>query len=261
MVNGVHLEYELMGDGLELVWLHGLGGNLELERWSAVALARNYRVLWYSSRGHGRSSAPAHRAGWSYGALADDLDAMIDLVGFDRPLLVGGSHGANTIMRHSVEHPGRARGLFLIAPGGNGLARPSRRRYLPIWLGLQRARFHGKDGLISFVTGLDPDNPNADQQVLAAARTHNPKVLAQALRWITDQGAVDERALSTLHLPTIVAGWENDPIIHPIALARHIAEVIPGARFEEIVSLADATPQEVAEILSAWVLRWTKSLS
>ena len=39
-VNGVHLEYEVMGEGPDVVWLHGMGGNLELERRSASAADR-----------------------------------------------------------------------------------------------------------------------------------------------------------------------------------------------------------------------------
>ncbi|WP_346927655.1 alpha/beta fold hydrolase [uncultured Arthrobacter sp.] len=259
-VNGAELEYEVMGDGPELVWLHGMGGNLELERRSAAALARHHRVLWYSSRGHGRSSAPTERAGWSYAALAGDLDAMLDVVGFDRPLLVGGSHGANTILRHAVEHPGRARALILIAPGGNALARPARRQFAPIWLMLNIARLHGQDGLIRFVTGLNPESPEVDRDVLAAARTHDPRELARALRRIPDQSAVDEPALASIQVPAVVAAWGGDPIIHPLVLARRIADLIPGARFEQIAPLAGEPPQQVADRLAAFVLRWAGSL-
>lgn len=260
-VNGHVLEYELIGDGPQLVWLHGLGGNLELERKSATALGERFRVLWYSSRGHGRSSAPVSRDGWSYGELARDLDAMIDHVGFDRPILVGGSHGANTILRHSAEHPGRARELLLIAPGGNALARPSRRRFAPIWLLLQVARSKGADGLTRFVTGLRPDDPSISQEVLAAARTHDHRRLARALRWIPDQRAVEESALARISVPTVVAAWDNDPVIHPIALARHIAAQIPGAQFEQIPQLASSTPEEVAAVLAGFVNRWAGTLS
>lgn len=260
-VNGMSLEYELMGSGPELVWLHGLGGNLELERKSATALAERFRVLWYSSRGHGRSAAPSSRAGWSYGELARDLDAMIDLAGFDRPILVGGSHGANTIMRHAVEHPGRASELLLIAPGGNALARPSRRRFAPIWLMLQLARTKGPDGLTQFVTGLRPDDPKMTQEVLEAARTHDHKRLARALRRIPDQNAVDEAALAQITVPTVIAAWDNDPVIHPIALARHLADLIPNAQFEEISQLASSTPEEVAAVLAGFVNRWAGTMS
>jgi len=259
-VNGTKLEYELMGEGAELVLLHGLGGNLELERRNATALAQTHRVLWYSSRGHGRSAPAIRRTGWSYAAMAGDLDAMIDVAGFARPILVGGSHGANTILRHAVEHPGRAAALFLIAPGGNCLDRPSRARLAPIWLMLQLARLRGSDGLIRFITGLHPDNPNLDPQVLAAARTHDSKALFRALRYVPDQRAVEEKMLASLNVPTVVAAWDNDPVIHPIALARHLAEVIPGAQFEEIEQLVSSTPEQIATVLAGCVGRWANSL-
>jgi pimeloyl-ACP methyl ester carboxylesterase len=260
MDDGVVLEYEVLGDGPELVWLHGLGSNLELERRSAGALAEHFRVLWYSSRGHGRSTAPADRRGWSYARLARDLDAMLDVAGFDRPILVGGSHGANTILRHAVEHPGRASALFLVAPGGNALRRPPRATFGRLWLLLQLARLHGGDGLTRFVTGLAADDPGIDPDVLAAARTHDPRVLYRALRRIPDQGAVDPATLAAVSTPTLVAAWNHDPVIHPIAVGREIAAAIPGARFEELDNLATADPAQIAAVLTSSVLRWRGAL-
>ena len=125
-VRGVELDYEVLGDGPELVWLHGLSGSLEESRPLCEALARDFRVLWYSSRGHGASTCLPSRAGYDYDEFADDLQALLDHVGFTRPVVGGGSHGANTALRYAVRHPGRARALLLVAHGANALRRPKR---------------------------------------------------------------------------------------------------------------------------------------
>ncbi|TAL16732.1 MAG: alpha/beta fold hydrolase, partial [Frankiales bacterium] len=94
----VELEAEVVGTGPELVWLHGLSGSLEDGRPVVERLQERFTVLHYSTRGHGRSTPLLDRRRYGYGRIAADLAAVLDEVGFTRPLLVGGSHGANTIL-------------------------------------------------------------------------------------------------------------------------------------------------------------------
>lgn len=71
-------------------------------------------------------------------------------VDFRHPLLVGGSHGANTILRHEAQQPGRARGLLPIAPGGNALRRPPVRTFALLRLALWRG---GRKGMAALIPG------------------------------------------------------------------------------------------------------------
>lgn len=260
-VNGVRLEYEVMGAGPQLVYLHGLSGNLEIDRRLCERLAEHFTVMWYSSRGHGRSSAPVDPDGWNYGRFAADLDAMIDVVGFDRPYVVGGSHGANTLLRHAVEFPGRACAGAVIAPGGNAIRRPARWRWWALRAVNEWMMRKGMDGAIRLITGMDPASGDADPITMAAARTHDFDRLKQALRNVPDQAAVDPAALSRVSLPVVVSAWDNDPIIHPIAVAREIAARMPAARFEQIARLADQPAEQIAERATRDVTRWFTELT
>lgn len=260
-VNGVELEYEIVGEGPELVWLHGLGGNLAESRPLAERLGRHHRVLWYSTRGHGRSTAPADtRRGYGYDTIAGDLAAMLDQAGFTAPLLAGGSHGANTILRHEALYPGRARGLLLIAPGGNALAPVSQRHLLPMRLALWWAIRRGFDTFGRFATGVDPRDPAADQVALDAARTHDLGRIGVAMRRIPDQRAVDPAALARFDVPAQVLAWDHDPVVHPIAMARRIAELIPGAGFAEIERAEGMSTEEVADFAATEIGRWAASV-
>lgn len=230
----VELDYEVTGDGPELVWLHGLSGSLDESRWLTDVLATRFRVLSYSTRGHGRSSPVMERQRYSYDLIADDLDRMLDLVGFDHPIVSGGSHGANTALRHAVRHPGRVSGLVLVAPGANALRRPDRLRWALIRGQLALARRHGADGIIKAITGQDPADPSADQVAIAAARTHDLPSLEAAMKHIADQRVVAPGALATLDVPTLVAAWRKDPVLHPWSVAAQLAELIPGAELHEL---------------------------
>ncbi|MBK5307026.1 MAG: alpha/beta hydrolase [Frankiaceae bacterium] len=252
----VELEVEVVGDGPELVWLHGLSGSLEDGRLVVDRLRSRFRVLHYSTRGHGRSTPLLDRGRYGYARIAQDLSTVLDAVGFQRPLLVGGSHGANTILRHEADHPGRARGLLLIAPGGNALRRPKRLQFSLLRLAMWRGSRRGLDGLIELCTGFHPDDPRADPHLVTAMRTHDLSSLKVAMRHIADQQAVDPAALPGFAVPTHVLAWDGDPVIHPIATARRVAELIPGATFEQIAQVAGLSAAQVADLATSNIHRW-----
>ena len=252
----VELEYELLGDGPDVVWLHGLSGSLEESRPLCEALSRQYRVLWYSTRGHGRSTAPVGRARYSYDVIADDLQRLLDHVGFESPVVAGGSHGANTALRHALRHPGRARALLLVAPGANALRRPDRFRWALVRGQMTVAARRGDAHVVKAITGHDPRDPTLGtdaRQAVEAALTHRMPSLLEAMRWIPDQQVVAPAAVSTLSLPATVAAWDKDPILHPIAVARRVAALLADADFVQLPKPGEMTPAEAHTKLTALV--------
>ena len=77
------------GDGTPLVLLHGLARNLE--DWGAVVpfLTTRHRVVSVDFRGHGRSGAGP----WSWEAAVDDVNAVAQRLGLERPAVAGHSLG------------------------------------------------------------------------------------------------------------------------------------------------------------------------
>lgn len=98
--NGIDIAYVEAGDGPPLVLLHG-GFVSTGPVWAdspiaygrhMAALARHFRVIAPDTRGSGATVHPGGAV--SYSLLADDLMALIDALGLDRPLVTGFSDGA-----------------------------------------------------------------------------------------------------------------------------------------------------------------------
>jgi pimeloyl-ACP methyl ester carboxylesterase len=75
-------------------------------------LQRDYRVLTYDLRGHGRSDTPP--VGYTTGDMAADLLAILDALGINRPTLVGHSWGADIVLHFALLHPERVAGLVVV---------------------------------------------------------------------------------------------------------------------------------------------------
>jgi non-heme chloroperoxidase len=82
-------------DGAPILFIHGLSQNhLCWARQYQSALAEEFRLVAYDLRGHGMSEAPLEPEHYADGALwADDVAAIIQQLGLDRPVLVGWSYG------------------------------------------------------------------------------------------------------------------------------------------------------------------------
>lgn len=114
---GVELAtFEWEGSGRPFVLLHGLASNARL--WDAVAATladAGHRVIAVDQRGHGRSSKPDD--GYDLATVTDDLRALIDALGLERPVIVGQSWGANVVVEFAARFPGVASAIGCVDGG------------------------------------------------------------------------------------------------------------------------------------------------
>lgn len=82
------------GDGRAVVFLHGAGADHVMFDAQAAALERaGHRVIVWDLRAHGRSRP--NSVALTADLLVEDLEALVDALGVDRPVLVGHSLGGN----------------------------------------------------------------------------------------------------------------------------------------------------------------------
>jgi pimeloyl-ACP methyl ester carboxylesterase len=102
-----------------VVFLHA--GVADRRMWEAQleAFAPRHRVVAYDRRGFGETRGQPETF-----SHIDDLLALLDRLDIDRAALVGCSQGGRIAIDFALTHPGRAAGLFLIAPAVTGAPSP-----------------------------------------------------------------------------------------------------------------------------------------
>jgi len=107
-VNGVHMYYEVYGEGTPLVLLHGGIMTIDLNFAPLIpALAARHMVVAVELQGHGRT-ADAERP-ISLAALASDVVGLLDHLGIDRAHVLGHSLGGGVALEMAISHPDRVR--------------------------------------------------------------------------------------------------------------------------------------------------------
>lgn len=111
-IHGAQLAWQQLGEGPDIVLVHGLAANRAFWFGTATALSRRFRVTLFDLRGHGYSSTP--RSGYSASAMGDDLLALMDLIGIDHAILVGHSYGGAATLEAATKAPARCSRLALL---------------------------------------------------------------------------------------------------------------------------------------------------
>lgn len=219
-------------DAPALVLLDSLGSSLEMWDPQVAPLARQFRVVRFDLRGHGRSPAPA--GPYEIADLAGDLLALLDGIQVERAHLCGLSIGGMVALWAAEHAPERVDRLIMVC---------SSARLEPSEAWTARAatvRTEGMEVVADAVVGrwFTPAhaarNPDLVTRMRAMVAGQPPEGYASCCEAIA---TMDLRAeLPAVRAPTLLIAAADDPAIPPEHSER-IAAAVHGAR---IVVVPDA---------------------
>jgi class 3 adenylate cyclase/pimeloyl-ACP methyl ester carboxylesterase len=264
--DGTNLAYRVSGVGpLELVF-HTTGA-IPIDLWSEdpgfIRVRRRLdtfsRTVWWDRRGIGASEGDP-RDSLPGAVFDDDLLAVLDTVGFDRPAMVGVGESGGAAVFFSATHPDRVSALVLV----NSCAHYLREDDYP-W-GFPREDLDRIMAAIKETWGTA-----AGLEVLAPSRVADERFRAWYARSSRVGGGRDEVAdlvwagyesdvrtlLRSISVPTLVLHREGDRYID-VGAGRYLAEHIPGSRLVVLpgadhmffVGDTDALVDEIEEFLT-----------
>jgi pimeloyl-ACP methyl ester carboxylesterase len=111
-VNGVNVYYESLGSGSPMILLHGGLASGEMFGPIVPALSERHRVIVPDLQGHGRTADIDRPI--DHRLMADDIAALIDYLGLDKPDLVGYSLGGGVAFCTAAKYPDKV-GKLVIA--------------------------------------------------------------------------------------------------------------------------------------------------
>lgn len=260
---GVDIVYDLQGNraGDPIIFIQGIGVAGTGWEPQVEALSKDYQTVTFDNRGLGKSvpcTGPI-----SIEAMADDVAALMDHLGWESAHVVGHSMGGVIAQDLAVRHRPRVRSLTLMctfARGKDG-ARPTP---WVIWMSL-RTRFGPRSWRRrAFLEMLFP-RPHLRMANLQKASEEigrlvgrdladSPPILMKQLRAMKRHN-IFPRLPELARLPTLIMSASHDPIAKP-EYGRQIAEGIPGAVYEEWKDAAHALPIQMPVEVNARVGRF-----
>ncbi|MFB6074611.1 MAG: alpha/beta fold hydrolase [Haloarculaceae archaeon] len=265
--NDVDTYYERSGEGPPVVFVHG--AIVDHGQWDPQVerLAGEYTVVTYDLRGHGRTG-PSDRSAYSIELFAEDLAALVDALGLERPVVVGHSMGGCVALAYAVAHPDGLSGLVLADSFGprpldwrERLQRSSLRATIPL------VRLFGYERVerwqVWLQERLQGEGVSGDYERVEALRATGPLMtseeFAKVIRALVAfaRSGLDPAAVA---VPTLVLHGENDAGFVR-RQAAHLGATIPDATVQSVPDAGHAAnldnPDAFTTDLGAFLARVT----
>jgi pimeloyl-ACP methyl ester carboxylesterase len=247
--DGCRLAFVDDGQGLPVLWQHGLGADSDQPA-EVFPPMSGIRRLTLECRGHGRSDL-GDESLISIAQFTEDAVALLNHLGIDRAIIGGISLGAAIALRFAVMHSGRALGLILARPAWAAEDSPaSLNLYQEVADVLAtygpregRARFEASRRLAE-VEAVSPDNAASLLGFFDRPNPHSTMTLLSRIP--ADGPGISPDYLRMLRLPTLVIANDQD-YVHPLATAERLTALIPGAVKRKITSKTVDRTRYVAE--------------
>jgi 3-oxoadipate enol-lactonase len=246
-VPGGRLSYETGGSGSRtVIFVHD--GFTDSAVWDPIwpILGREYNVVRYDRRGHGRS--PAATAPYS---PSEDLAALMRRLNLNRAAFIAGSDGAGLAAEFALAHPAQVEQLLLVSPLIGGAPRPT------AW----------QDRLAS-ATPADPAALAADRYIVNGPnRSARARLRAIFTAAPQDLGHADPLArlsppllprLAAIAAPTMILVGQRD-MPDAVAMGEAVQHAIPRARRDPVQGAGHLIYLDEPEIFAAAALAFIRS--
>jgi len=254
-VHDVRIRYEWSGPETApvLVFSNSLGTDLAMWDSQTAALSRDFRILRYDTRGHGRSSVMPGPHTMNH--LADDVVGLLDELELEHVHFCGLSIGGLTGMSLALRAPQRLRRVVLCNTAAKiGSAE--------IWNARIDAVHNG--GMAAVVPGI------LERWYTAEFRSASPEAVESTRRMLLNtpvegyagccaalRDADLRNEIAGIRLPVLIIAGAHDPATTP-ADGRFLAERIAGTRYVELraahlsnIEASDAFTMELSAFLKA----------
>jgi pimeloyl-ACP methyl ester carboxylesterase len=216
----VEIDYLDEGEGEPVVLVHGFASTKEINwvfpGWVTTLRRAGRRAIALDNRGHGKSSKLYQPADYTIAAMAADVRALMDHLGFARADLIGYSMGARICSFLALREPARVRAAVLAGVGLSLVGGRDLRETIAAALEAP-----------SLDTVTDPTGRAF--RAFAEQTRSDLRALAACIRGSSERLARADAA--AIRVPILIAAGTADDVAGP---ARPLAELIPGAKLLDI---------------------------
>lgn len=255
-INGLRLHYDLLGHGETVAFLNGVMMTTQSWVLQTSLFRQHYRCLLHDFRGQLLSDKPDEP--WTLEDHADDLLALLDLLGIERCHLVGTSYGGEVGLIFACNQPDRVKSLSVISSVSE--VGPELDRAVAIWAETALAtpdQLYRISVPANFSPGFIDANPQLIEQGEERLSACPPEFFTGFARLVDAFRKLDITAdLPRITCPTLVLVGEGDRL-KPPEYSRLIAERIPSCELLLIPEAGHAVvlerPGEINDALMAFI--------
>jgi pimeloyl-ACP methyl ester carboxylesterase len=260
IINGLSVFLEGSSKNKPIIFIHGFPYDHTMWKEQIVALSDKYFCVAYDIRGLGES--PAGDGQYTIESFVDDLEAIINNLNLNKPVICGLSMGGYISLRALERMQDKFSAAILCDTRSEA---DNNEGKLKRAAGIKRINSEGlapfaKDFITNcFGEYFKQNKSNELNKIIEKSSSFNPIgvkgcLLAMLSRTDTTQ------SLSKLNVPTLIICGEQDALTPP-AVMKDMFHKIPNAEFVEIKNAGHMTPIENPEEVNKAIINFLNKLS
>jgi pimeloyl-ACP methyl ester carboxylesterase len=248
----LNLYYEIHGEGVPLLLIHGLGSSTLDWEYQLGPLSRHFRIVTVDLRGHGKSGKPP--GPYSVRLFAADTARLIRALGLAPVHVAGLSLGGMVAFQLALDAPDMVKSMIIINSGPELILRTFAQRTAF----LQRkliVRCLGMKQMAQFLAKILLPEPHQEplQKTLIERWTENDKkAYLASINAIIGWSVADR--LGTIHCPTLVISADQD--YTPVSYKEGYVVKMPCAELVVIRNSRHLSPLDQPEQVNTAILKF-----
>lgn len=260
-LNETEYYYQQSGDGIPLLFAHGLFVDNTIFKYQIEELKKNFACYVFDMPAHGKSSFPEN--GWTLDDIVEDFRLFILKEKLQRVVLIGQSQGGMVFMRFAIKYPELVSKLILIGTS----AREEYEDRIPFWQDMVHefrngsiSDFKNRMSLVqrNIVSSHFINNfPDEKTEELVVMQSQNQYAMALATEAAVLNRTNISASLVEIICPTLIICGQDDTAT-PMEVSTEIKENITHSELVAVPYAAHHIPLENPEELNRHITKFLK---
>ena len=243
LVNHINLYYVKQGHGETILFIHGLGSSTKDWQPQIEEFSKNYQVIVFDLRGHGRSDKPT--GPYSIPMFASDTAALLKSLDIDSAHIVGISLGGAVAFQLALDAPNLLKTLTIVnsAPTLGGTPEQAKAEID------RRVGIVKQTGMRAMGEALVPNLfPKPEHEALRKSfianwAANDPQAYIESTLSMLDWDVTNQ--INSIHCPTLILASDQD--YSPVAVKVEYIKLMPNAQLVVLPDSHHAVPMESPE--------------
>ncbi|HEY60302.1 MAG TPA: alpha/beta hydrolase [Anaerolineae bacterium] len=247
----INFFYEIEGEGFPFLFIHGLGGSIEANKYIIEKL-KDVQKIYMDMRGHGRTYPLGPKEHLNFKQFSEDAHNLINHLNIKKIIMGGISMGSAVSIRFALRFPKLVKNLILIRPAWLNKKNPGNLHFFKLVSDL--IKNYSPHEAVDHLS-RNPEFKNLKGEYPAAAESLTRQIFSEKAReyyyrLVAMPSSVpynDPYELNQLKTRTLIIGTEQDPI-HPFTIAKELADQIPNATLYKVISKSENLNMHINQI-------------
>lgn len=254
LIRDININYEIIGDGQPLLFIHGLGSSLRDWEEQVPVFSKKFKVITLDLRGHGQTDKP--KGPYSISMFAEDIAELIKSLKIDPVHIVGISLGGAIGFHLAIDHPDIIKSLVVVNMSASVPIKTLKEKQM-FFLRILIVKMMGMRKMGEVLAKrlfIKPEQEELRERMSSRWAENDKKAYLSSLKTLKNWSVLER--LHEIKCPTLVVSSDED--YTPLSAKEEYTALIPNAKLVVIEDARHAVSVEKPEEFNTILMDFLK---